>query len=276
MRSVPWTLLVLPLLLLSSPAMAWEFPATRVLQQRTAYWAPGAAPVELHVASGVATTVRLEAFPELRSLEVTEGRSPLQLLPTGSTSFILSLPGNFAVGERALVTVKMGPPELALSLMLVSREDVVDGEVRLIRLRPPTPEELDVDSVVRFLQATPEGNVSLMVKGPRLQGSKVLVQVESILRTDSRVFVTLLACSVGRSNEPWKLERARLQVLLEGGAQVELPLRLISLSTNDDQQRHTLVAPLPARSLRLFLAVEGEGAPQDFFPLPSGREPPSP
>ena len=90
------------------------------------------------------------------------------------------------------------------------------------------------------------------------------------------MFVTLVACSVGRSSGPWKLERARLRALLEDGAQVELPLLLISGPPEEVQQRHTLVAPLPARSLRLLLAVEGDGAPEGFFPLSWGEETPSP
>jgi hypothetical protein len=277
MRSAPWPALVPPLLvLLASPAAARDLTAARVLQQRTAYWASGGAPVELYVAPGMATTVRLEAFPELRSLVLTEGRSSLQLLPTGSASFILSLPGDFVVGERALISVKLETPELALSLLLVSREDVVDGEVRLVQLRAPSPDELEVDSAAHFLNATSQGHVGLAGKGPWRRGSKVRVQVESILRADSRVFITLVTVSVGRSNGPWRLERARLQALLEDGSQVEPPLLLVSSPSKQVQQRHTLVAPLPARMFRLLLAVEGEGAPEGFFPLPSVEEPPSP
>lgn len=277
MRSAPWTALFLFLLALSSsPAEAREFPAARVLQQRTAYWALGTAPVELHVAPGCATTVRLEAFPELRSLELTEGRSTPQLHPIDAASFSISPPGDFAVGERALVTVKLGPPELSLSLLLVSRKDVVDGEVRLVQLRAPTPEELDVDAVARLLSATPQEGLSLAVKGQRVRGSKIRVHVESILRLGSRMFLTFVLHPVGRNSAPWKLEQARLRVLLEGGAQVEVPLLLVFSPTKQVQQRYTLVAPLPERPLRLFLAVEGEGAPEGFFPLSSGGETSSP
>jgi hypothetical protein len=278
MRSAPWTALALPLLvLLSSPAAARELPAARVLQQRTIYWVLGTAPVELHVAPGTTTTVRLKMFPELRSLELTEGRSTPQLHPIGGSSFSISPPGDFAVGERALVTVKLGTPAQTLPLLLVSREDVVDGEVQFVQLRAPTPKELDVDAVARVLSATPQGRLSLALKGPRLRGSKVQLQVESILRLDSHVFVTLVGYPVGESRTTWKLERARLRVLLEGGAQVEVPLLIISSpSKGTQQQRHTLIAPLPVRFMRLFLAVEGEGAPEDFFPLPSGEETPSP
>ncbi|HLM46867.1 MAG TPA: DUF2381 family protein, partial [Myxococcaceae bacterium] len=246
MRSAPWTALFLLLLALSSsPAEAREFPAARVLQQRTAYWALGTAPVELHVAPGCATTVRLEAFPELSSLELTEGRSTPQLHPIDAASFSISPPGDFAVGERALVTVKLGPPELSLSLRLVSRKDVVDGEVRLVRLRAPTPEELDVDAVARLLSATPQEGLSLAEEGLMIQGSKVRVEVESILRLGSRMFLTFALHSVRRSSGPWKLERARLRVLLEEGAQVEVPLLLVLTPTNQVQRRYTLVAPLP-------------------------------
>jgi len=66
------------------------------------------------------------------------------------------------------------------------------------------------------------------------------------------------------------------QVLLEGGSQVEVPLLLVSNPMQREKQRYTLVAPLPERSQRLFLAVEGEGAPEGFFALPSGEENPSP
>ncbi|HZH75867.1 MAG TPA: hypothetical protein VEY88_07540 [Archangium sp.] len=278
MRSAPWTALFLFLLALSSsPAEAREFPAARVLQQRTAYWALGTAPVELHVAPGCATTVRLEAFPELRSLEPTEGRSIPQLHPIDAASFSISPPGDFAVGERALVTVKLGPPELALSLLLVSRKDVVDGELRLVRLRAPTPEELDVDAVARLLSATPQEGLSLAEEeGLMMQGSKVRVEVESILRLGSRMFLTFALHSVRRSSGPWKLEQARLRVLLEEGAQVEVPLLLVLTPTNQVQRRYTLVAPLPERPLRLFLAVEGEGAPEGFFALSSSEKRSSP
>jgi hypothetical protein len=228
------------------------------------------------VAAGAATLVHLEAFSELVSLELTEGRSSVQLLPAGGSSFILSPSGDFAVGERALVTVKLGPPERILSLLLVSREDGVDGEVRLVQLRAPTPDDLDVDALTRVLGATPQGRVGLVMEGPGLQGSKVQVQVESILRLDSRVFVTLEVWCAKRSMEPWKLERARLQVLLEGGSRMEVPLLLVSNPMQRVKQRYILVAPLPEHSRCLFLAVEGEGAPQGFFPLPSCEEQPSP
>jgi hypothetical protein len=277
MRSPPWPALVLlPLSLLSSLAVAREFPTARVLHQRTVHWVPGTAPVELHVAAGVATRVRLEAFPELVSLELTEGRSSVQLLPAGGSSFVLSPSEDFAVGERALVTVKLGQPDRVLSLLLVSREDGVDGEVRLVELRAPTPDELDVEVLTRVLGATPQGRVGLVVEGPWLQSSTVQVQVESILRLDSRVFVTLAVYPWRKSRAPWALARARLRVLLEDGSQVEMPLLLVSNLLKRDKQRYTLVAPLPEHSRRLFLAVEGEGAPQGFFPLPSGEETPSP
>lgn len=274
MCSVSRSALVLPLLaLLSLPAAAQEAATARLLHQRSVYWAPGVAAVELHVAAGTSTVVRLEAFPERLALELTEGRSNVQLLPAGGSSFIVAPSSDFAVGERALVTVKLGPPDLVLTLLLVSQKDKVDGEVRLVRLRAPTPAEVDVDALARLLNATPQGRLSLAVKGPWVQGSKVQVQVESVLHLDARVFVTLAVCSRGKSKESWTLGRARLQVLLDGGAQLEVPLLLVSSHLEREQQRHTLVAPLPAHSRRLFLAVEGEGAPEEFFPLPSGKEP---
>lgn len=276
MRSIFRPTLILSLLaLLSLPAAAQE-PPTASLLRRTVFWAPRVAAVELHVAAGTATIVRLEAFPEILSLELTEGRSPVQLLPTGGFSFIIAPSSDFSVGERALVTLKLGSSDLVLTLLLVSREDMVDGEVRLVRLRAPTPSELDVDVLARVLNATPQGRLGLVVTGPQLRGSKVRVQVESILRLDSHVFVTLAVWRSGKGKEPWMLGRVRLQVLLEDGSQMEVPLLLVSSHLEGDQQRHTLVAPLPEHSLRLFLAVEGEGAPEGFFPLPSGEETSSP
>jgi hypothetical protein len=276
MRSVSRPALVLPLLaLLSLPAAAQE-TAARLLHQRTAYWSPGVAAVELHVAAGTSTLVRLESFPERLSLVLTEGRSNVQLLPAGDSSFIVAPSSDFALGERALVTVRLGPPDMVLTLLLVSREDRVDGEMRLVRLNAPTSTELDVDALARLLNATPQGRVSLAVKGPLLQGSKVRVQVESVLQMDARVFVTLAVCPKGRRKTLWEPERARLQVLLGDGSELEVPLLLVSSHLERVQQRHTLVAPLPERPLRLFLALEGEGAPEGFFPLSSGEERPLP
>jgi hypothetical protein len=277
MRSGPCTALLLPLLVLLSPlAAAQELAPVRVLPPRTAFWSPGEGPVELHVAAGLPTRVHLEDFPEPLGLERLETPS-LQVLPASETAFILTPTQDFAPGERTRVTVKLGTaPGLELPLLLISQKGEVDGQVRLVRLRAPAPEELGVDSVAQVLNTVPEGQVNLAVKGPVLSGPKVMVRVESILRTHARVFVTLAVWWQRRCTEPWKVEQARLQALTEGGTRVELPLLRVAREPEVCRQRHTLVAPVPGSIVQLFLAVEGEGAPEGFHPLLSGQELSSP
>jgi hypothetical protein len=280
MRPVPCTALLLLLALLPPPASAQEPPITTALRPRTLFWAPGAAPVELHIAAGSATVVHLEAFPQAHPLEPSKSLPGVRLLPADESSFVLLPSSDFAPGEQARLTVKLGPPPaLELPLLLVSREEAVDSQVRIVQLRPPSPEEQSVVALAQALNATSQEQGNLTVKGPLLCGAKVWVQVESILRLDSRVFVALVTYSresTGRPAVPWKMEQARLRVLLEGGVPVELPLLLVSSPPMRGQQRHTLVAPLPARAVQLSLSVEGEGVPEGFHPLPLDAEAPPP
>jgi len=276
MRSGSCTALLLLLVLLSPMAAAQELAPVRVLPPRTVFWAPGEMPVELHVAAGLTTRVILEGFPEPLGLERLETPT-VQVLPASETAFILTPSQDFAPGERTRVTVKPGTaPGLELPLLLISQEGEVDGQVRLVRLQAPAPEELGSDSVAQVLNTVPQGQVSLVVNGPVLSGPKVTVRVESILRTDARVFVTLAVWWQRPCAEPWRLQQAWLQALLDSGARVELPLLRVAREPESCRQRHTLVAPVPGSIVQLSLAVEGEGAPEGFHPLFSGQESSSP
>jgi Protein of unknown function (DUF2381) len=276
MPSVPCSALLL-LTLLALPAAAQEPPLARVLHQRTLFWAPASAPLELHVAPGSATLLRLEGFPLPHPLELAEGPPTVRLLPAEEDGFLVTVSRDFAPGERARVTVKLGPPPaLEVPLLLVSREDRVDGEVRLVRLQAPTPDSLGVEVLARVLRAAPQGQVRLEVQGPEHQGAKVRLHVESVLRMDSRVFVTLKTWAAGRGLASWRPEKVRLQAVLEDGARVELPLLVLPGPVKGHRPHHTLVAPFPERTLRLLLAVEDEGAPKDFHSVSPDEERPSP
>ena len=280
MRPVFCTAVLLLLTLLPPLATAQEPSAPPTLRPRTLFWTPGNAPVELHVTAGSATVIHLEAFPEAHPLEASESLPAVRLLPVDETSFVLLPSNDFAPGEQTFLTVKLGPPStLELPLLLVSHKEPVDSLVRLVQLRAPSPEEQSVTAIAQALNATSQKQGSRSVKGPKLRGSKVWVRVESILRLDSRVFVSLVTYSQKSSDmsaAPWKLEQARLRALLEGSVPVELPLLLVSSPPKYGQQSHTLVAPLPARASQLSLCVEGEGTPKGFYPLPLDAEPSSP
>jgi len=280
MRPVSCTAILLLLFLLPFPARAQEPSTPPSLRSRTLFWAPGATPVELHVEAGRATVIHLEAFPEAHPLEASMSPLPVRLLPADATSFVLLPSSNFAPGEQTLLTVKLGPPPaLELPLLLVSYREPVDSQVHLIQLRAPSPEEQSVVAIAQALNATSLKQGNRTVKGAMFRGSKVWVRVESILHLDSRVFVPLVTYSQESSDmsaAPWKLEQARLRALLEGSVPVELPLLLVSSPPKYGQQSHTLVAPLPARASQLSLCVEGEGAPEGFYPLPLDAEPSSP
>jgi len=278
MRPGPCPALLLPLLILLAPlAAAQEQPPVRVLHPRTVFWTPGEEPVELHVAAGTPTRVQLESFEHL-GLERMETPS-VQVLPASETAFILTPGQDFAPGERTRVTVKLSTaPDLELPLLLISGQGEVDSQVRLVQLRAPTPEELAMESMAQVLNTVPLGQVSLAVAGPVFQGPQVKVRVESVLRMDTRVFVTLAVWHrwPQRGSEPLLVERVRLRAVLAGGTRVELPLLRIPGDSKHSWQRHTLIAPLPERSAQLSLAVEGEGAPEGFHMLPPGQEPSSP
>ncbi len=93
---------------------------------------------------------------------------------------------------------------------------------------------------------------------------------------DAQVFVTVRAWATRRRRVSWTLEQLRLQAVLEDGAQVELPLLVLPSPGWGRHPHHTLVAPLPERTLRLLLAVEDEGAPKDFHSVSPSEERASP
>jgi hypothetical protein len=210
-------------------------------------------------------------------LELAEGPSTVRLLPSDEDAFLVAVSEDFVPGERARVTVKLGPPPaLEVPLLLVSRKDRMDGEVRLVRLQAPTLESLGVEGLARALQAAPQGHMRLEVQGPEYQGPKVRLHVESVLYLDSHVFVTVVTWTVGRRMAAWTLEQVRLKAFLEDGSQVELPLLRLPEPLEMRRHHHLLVAPLPEHTLRLLLAVEDKDAPRDFHPVSLTEERASP
>ncbi len=165
MRSVPCPAPLL-LVLLALPSAAQEVSPVRLLP-RTVFWSSRSGPVELQVVPGSATFLRLEGFPSTQSPQLAEGPSTVRLLPSEADAFLVTVSRDFAAGERARVTVKLGPPPaLEVPLLLVSRKDRGDGEVRLVRLQAPTLESLGVEGLARASRPRPRDTCASKSRGP--------------------------------------------------------------------------------------------------------------
>jgi len=278
-RPVPWFLL-LPWLLLSLPAAAQEGAHGQVLQRRTlvAPARPGEVPpLELHVATGVATLVQLGAPLKHGALKLPEGTEHIQLGPMGEDALVLLPTRNLSDEERVLLTVDTEPGAEPLRFVLVTRRGVADVQVRVVPA-PSAPDEDGAELMARSLLEAPDARPRLvlpreLVKRPSRDS---FGQVESVLWLDRRFFAPLSVRSRKEGASPWRLVQARMRATLADGVLLEWPARLFSGVAGTIRQRHILTGLLPEGASRLELALDAEDSPGDFRPLAVEEEAPRP
>jgi len=276
-RPGPWLLLFL---LLSTSAAAREGAGAPVLQRRTLVLPsqPGRVPpLELHVAAGVATLMSFDSPPSPEALEPFQDDAPVQLVRLVDGSLILVPSRHLAAGEQVHLSVSTGAGTEPLRFVLVTRRDVVDLQVRVVRAPDPASEQ-DAQSLARSLLAAPDSRASLVV--PQVTADHhpwdTFGQVEAVLWLGRRFFATVAVRSRKEGAPPWPLVQARLRATLAEGELLEWPAHLLSGKAGTICQRHVLTGLLPEGASRLELALDGEAAPGDFHPLPPNEEPTHP
>ncbi len=279
MRPVPWFLL-LPWLLLSLPAAAQEGAHGQVLQRRilVAPARPGEVPpLELHVATGVATLVQFEAPLKRGALKLPEGTEHIQLGPMGEDALVILPTRNLSDEERVPLTVDAEPGAEPLRFVLVTRRGVADVQVRVVPA-PCAPDEDGAELMARSLLESPDARPRLVL--PREQVKRTprdsQGQVESVLWLGQRFFAPLSVRSRKEGTPPWRLVQARMRATLTDGVLLEWPARLFSREAGSIRQRHILTSLLPEGASRLELALDGEDSPGDFRPLALEEEAPRP
>lgn len=277
MRPVPWFLL--PWLLLSLPASA-EGTGGQVLQRRTlvAPARPGEVPpLELHVATGVATLVQLGAPLKRGALKLPEGTEHIQHGPMGEDALVLLPTRNLSDAERVPLTVDAEPGAKPLRFVLVTRRGVADVQVRVVPT-PSAPDEDGAELMARSLLETPDARPTLVLPRELVKRAPrdSLGQVESVLWMGRRFFAPLSVRSRKEGAPPWRLVQARMRATLADGALLEWPARLFSGAAGPFRQRHILTGLLPEGASRLELALDAEDSPGDFRPLALEEEAPRP
>lgn len=96
----------------------------------------------------------------------------------------------------------------------------------------------------------------------RARADDVRAWVESILRMDGRLFLTVAVENMGRPFSPWRLARVRLEVgcrAARRGAEPSLPVLITSGAPGPRQQLHTFATLLPEGAGCLALTLEEDG-----------------
>jgi hypothetical protein len=238
---------------------------------------PGEPPAVLYVAAGIATLVRFEGLVEPRVHLTAEERERLHVAPLGERSLAVAPVKDLEEGERVALTVtgrtESGGP-LKLPLVLVTRRDEVDAEawVRLspVSARPAeATEEGEVGAVAGMLLAShvPEGRPRLALAIPQRtpsdeQATALQARVDSVLRVDRHLFVTVAIGSRELTREPWRLVRVRLEVGCAGarvGAARALPVRMTHRAVGEQWRFHTFATRLPEGVECLEVTLEEDG-----------------
>jgi Protein of unknown function (DUF2381) len=274
----PWTVL-LWVLFVSTTAATRARATGRETRQGTVLVAshPGGAPPVLYVAAPLSSLVTFEDLSEPRALLTPELLERVQVLPVGARSLVVVPGRDLAEGERILLPVtgrtEAGEP-LTLTLALVTRRDEVDLEARVTLGsgwpgRPETTEQGRQGAVAGMLLAshapdTPPKLALLLPGKARMlaQASRVQAWIESILRLDRRLFLTVAIENMDLLSSPWRLARVRLEAGCRDarrGTEPSLPVLVTSGAPGPWQQLHTFATLLPEGTRCLALTLEEDG-----------------
>ena len=278
MHPQPWTV-VLWVLLVSMTVVTRARANVRETRQGTVLVAdhPGGAPSVLYVAARLSTLVDFEGLVEPRVLLTPELRERVQVLPVGARSLVFVPVRDLAEGERLLLPV-MGRTEagepLTLTLALVTRREEVDLEARVTFASgwprgARAAEQGELGAVAGMLLTShapdPPPKLTLLVPGrtralTRAEG--VHAWVESVLRLDGRLFVTIAVEKVNPLSRSWRLVRVRMEAGCRDarrGAEPSLPVLITSGASGPRQQFHTFATLLPEGAKCLSLMLEEDG-----------------
>jgi len=271
-RPHSWTV-VLWVLLVSMTAAARETRQGTVLVVGPL----GGEPSVLYVAARLSTLVDFEGLMEPRVLLTPELRERVQVLPVGARSLVVIPVRDLGEEERLLLPVtgrtESGEP-VTLTLALVTRRDEVDLEARVSFAsgwpgRAGATEQGQLGTVAGMLLAShaPGAPPKLALRMPGrtrilAQAEGVRAWVESILRLDRRLFVTVAVEKVDPLSSPWRLVRVRLEAGCRDArkeGEPSLPVLITSAASEPRQQRHTFATVLPEGAGCLSLMLEEDG-----------------
>ncbi|MFE8601029.1 DUF2381 family protein [Archangium violaceum] len=270
MRPGSW-LLVLSLLL-SAPAAAQarlDSPWIRRRMLVVPLHPEQVPPLELQVRAGVASLLLFEAPLKRGAVTLPEDEKRLQLVPVDDGSLIIVPITDLPEGTQVPLSVETGPGAEPLRFVLVTRPDTVDIQVRVVK-GEPSADEVTLSALARSLLSTADGRATLAVpqRTVNLQPRVSRGQAESVLWMERRFFATVAMRSRKKGTSPWRLVQARLRATLADGVLLEWPAHLFSGEAGTIRQRHILSGVLPEGASRLELALDGEGSPGAFQPLP--------
>ncbi|WP_375769442.1 DUF2381 family protein [Archangium gephyra] len=272
MRSASWLLFLS--LLLSAPAAAGPSLRVRTLVVPAR---PGEVPpLALHVACGVPTLLEFEAPLRPSAPRLPVGEARIRLVPLGPSSWLLLSTTSLLEGEQVPLTLEAEPAGAEpLRFTLVTRRAQVDVRVRVVRTDPSTGDDA-AQALALHLLATPPSRVALdwpreVARDP----GHTRARVESVLWMGPRFFATASAKNGQEGAPPWRLAQVRLRTTLADGTLLEWPAQLVSGAPEARGQRHVFTSLLPEDTSHLEVALDGEGTPGNFRPLP-GQEAPRP
>jgi hypothetical protein len=239
---------------------------------------PGAALPVLYVAARFSTLVDFEGLLEPRALLSPELGARVGVAPMGPRSLVIVLVQDLAEGERLLLPVtgrtEAGEP-LTLTLALVTRRDEVDAQVSVsLATESSRPEaRAEASEGTLLLLASPEPGtrprrelVTPGERGARKRSGGIQARVDSVLRVERRLVVTVDIETRQRTSRPWRLSRVRLETRC-GGARAETespaPVLITTTALGPDRQRHTFSARVPEGAGCLALTLEEDG-PRTF------------
>jgi hypothetical protein len=225
----------------------------------------------------VPTLVLLDAPPLAESPVPVPEQERLQLRRLEDGSVLLVPTEDLALGEQVPLTLSTEVGAEPVRFVLVTRPDVVDVRVRVMRAQDSTSED-GAELVARSLLDAPDARATLAVPQAVVKygapGSRG--RVDSVLWMGRRFFVTLSVRDRKKGAPPWRLVQARLRVTLPDGVLWEWPARLLSGAGDPWHQRHIVTGQLPEGVSEVELALDGEDAAGPFRPLLGREEPPSP
>ncbi|HSP79541.1 MAG TPA: DUF2381 family protein [Myxococcaceae bacterium] len=284
MRPRSWTVLLCALIV-AMPVTARAQATGRQPRWGTVLLAGEGAPLVLNVAENTASLVRFEDLKELWVELPPELRERLEVVPFGERGMVLSPVRNLAEGERLRVPVTGRTEEgrvVSLTLVLVTRGDEVDAEVRVFREWPTgwagDSEEGGVtEAMARSILASHGGEerrpprlaLAVATEQTVLRAEQVRAQLTSVVQVERRLFLTVELSLLLRS-EPWKLARVRLEPWCRG-ARAEasaLPLLILSDAPWPGHQRYTLATLLPEGVECMALTLEEDGPRTVYFEMP--------
>jgi hypothetical protein len=225
-------------------------------------------PLELHVATGVATLVQLGTPLKRGALKLPEGTEHIHHGPMGEDALVILPTRNLLDGERVPLTVDAEPGAEPLRFVLVTRRGVADVQVRVVRA-PSAPDEDGAELMARSLLEAPDARPRLVLPREQVEHTRrdSLGQVDSVLWLGRRFFAPLSVWSRKEGTPPWRLVQARMRATLTDGVLLEWPARLFSREAGTIRQRHILTGLLPEGTSRLELALDGEDSSGDYQPL---------